>query len=73
MNIFVYISVLMHLFTLDKFPKLSFQVKEYAHFKMSSHEWIKMWYVYTHVHTHWDITQPLKRMKQCHLQQHEWT
>ena len=21
----------------------------------------------------WDITQPLKRMKICHLQQHEWT
>ena len=31
-------------------------------------EWIKkMWYI------QWSITQPLKRMKQCHLQQHGWT
>ena len=49
MNILVCASVLMHLFFLDKFPKVSSQVKEYAHFKMSSHKWIKkMWCVYTH-------------------------
>ena len=31
-------------------------------------EWIKkMWY-----YIQWNITQSLKRMKQCHLQQHGW-
>ena len=27
-------------------------------------EWIKKW---------WNITQPQKRKRQCHLQQHGWT
>ena len=49
-------------------------------------EWIKkIWYIYmyvcmyiyiykhTHTHTPQNIAQPLKRMKQCHLQQHGWT
>ena len=34
-------------------------------------------FVYTHTHTHThtqgNTTQPLKRMKQCHLRQHGWT
>ena len=30
----------------------------------STDEWIKMWYEYIQ----WDITQPSKRMKSCHLQ-----
>ena len=24
-------------------------------------------------YTQWNVTQPLKRMKECHIQQHEWT
>ena len=52
MNILVYTSVLMHLFPLDKFPKVSSQVKEYAHFKMSSHEWIKKMWCPVHTYTH---------------------
>ena len=39
----------------------------------STDEWIKMWYTHTHTHTRWTTTQPLKRMKFCHLQQHGWT
>ena len=36
--------------------------------------WIKKtWNTHTDIHTQRNITQPLKRMKYCHLQQHEWT
>ena len=31
----------------------------------------KMWYCGTYVQ--WNITQPLKRMKSGHFQQHRWT
>ena len=30
-------------------------------------------YIYTHICTQWNITQPQRRMKSCHLQQHRWT
>ena len=43
---------------------------------LSTEEWIKkMWCTHTHTHTHtrWNFTQPLKRMKQGHLQQQGWT
>ena len=36
----------------------------------SADKWIKtMWGIYTQ----WSITQPQKRIKSCHLQQHAWT
>ena len=35
----------------------------------STKEWMKkIWYI-----IQWNTTQPLKRMKYCHLQQHGWT
>ena len=30
-------------------------------------------HTHTHTHTQWNITQPSKRIKFCHLQQHGWT
>lgn len=40
----------------------------------SSDEWIKkMWCVHTCTHTQCNITQPLKRMKSCHLQWCGWS
>ena len=34
----------------------------------STNEWIKMWYIYTV-----EYYSVIKRMKFCHLKQHEWT
>ena len=50
----------------------------------STNEWIKMWCVCVCIYIYvlywnilivlqWNIIQPLKRMKSCHLQQCEWT
>ena len=34
-------------------------------------EWIKIYTMVMVTYIQWNITQPLKRKKECHLQQHE--
>ena len=60
----------------------NWQVIEQPEYPSTDEQRRKMWDTHTHTHTHthahihtetWNPTQPLKRLKFCHLEQYGWT